>query len=80
MKERAVQMDRMLVINKTFLATILLLIIEIVAFMGFWSWHRLDYVKTGCAQFQKAGLYHVTKNNPLYSKSLDIDKDGIDCN
>lgn len=80
MKQRPVEMQKMLVINKMFLFGLLLIQLEIVIFMVVWSAHRLDYVKTGCAQFQKAGLDNIAKSSPLYSKSLDIDKDGIDCN
>lgn len=66
-------------VNKTFMAIILLLLIEIVLFISLWTYHRLDYVKTGCAQFKRAGFYHITKESKLYSYGLDPDKDGIDC-
>lgn len=67
------------VINKMFLVVLLLLVLEITTFMAFWAYHRLDYVRTGCDQFKRAGFVHITKDSKLYSVSLDQDRDGVDC-
>lgn len=71
--------ERLWVINKTFLFILLLIIVFMLGFMISWLYHQSDYLRTGCNQFDKAGFHHITKDSPLYSYSLDQKHDGLDC-
>lgn len=70
---------KQITVSEPFLIIFMIMNILTIVLMTLWVYHRTDYVRTGCAQFRKAGYYSINKNNPLYSVALDPDGNGVDC-